>query len=260
MNTAELRLSLWNAQAFRLTAFHSADAPIDIDSWWSNSLGQVPEFRVARPKEGVDEVAGPIPNPEISPGKLRLRSQPSRIDWTMQADEPIPPTSEIPSLGRLTAVLPIFTDIVGTWLDGLPFPLTRLALGSILLLPVENQQQGYSILSGFLPFSLDPNSADFLYRINRPVPSRSLEDGTVINRLSSWSVLQTQLVGFSVSLGMTQPEPLSSQPLSSFACRLESDINTQASRTTPLPSDKYAALLAELSELTLCLAEQGVGS
>jgi hypothetical protein len=244
----------WNVQSLRLTAFHTARDLPDLESWWAELAGQVPETRVARPREGLAEVMGDFAAEQLNPARLTLGSQPSRIDWLLQAQDSPPPG--IPCLGPLPRVLPFFTDTMHPWLDRLPFDINRLALGVILLFPVATRQEGYSLLSRFLPLTLDPNSSDFLYRINRPAVSESLADGTQLNRLSTWSVLLVELVRLSISPGTVRAD-VSHQGEPALACRLELDVNTPADRTEPLPRDKYRPLLTELAAMAQSIADRG---
>jgi hypothetical protein len=233
-------------------------SPIDLESWWSNIAGQLPESRLTKPKEGLDEVAGPTTTPDLNPATLTLRCQSSRVDWILEANNPeVPFSTEIPHLGPFTEALRLFNHMLDPWIRALPSPLLRLALGAILTLPVENHEQGYIVLSGFLPFSLDTDSSDFLYRINRPVLSHCLADQTRINRLSTWSVMEMRHFGFTVSPDVSGPEPILPQPPSSFACRLELDVNTKPDTIEPIPPDKHHDLLSEFSAIALSLAEEG---
>ena len=121
---------------------------------------------------------------------------------------------------------------------------------------VPTRQEGYLLLSRFLPFTLDANSSDFLYRINRPTTSESLADGTQLNRLSTWSVLSMDLLRISLSpAGLTADATPQGEP--ALACRLELDVNTPPDRTEPLPRASYDPLLTELAAIVQNIAERG---
>jgi len=249
-------LLLWDVLDLRLTAFHTVADSVSpqIESWWSELVGQVPETHVARPKEGIDEVTGTIAINE-TPADFTLRSQPDRIDWTVQ---PKPaPLAASAYLGPLPPALSAFSNLVNVWVNTLTLPLTRLALGATLLIPVQSHQEGYTVLSQFVPFPLDPDSFDFLYRINRPVLSASLSNGTRINRLTAWSVLRSEYTRFVLAPGISKPEPAPSPLEPFFACRLQMDINTEPDPPIPLPPDKYADVLAEFCEIATSLAQHG---
>jgi len=164
---------------------------------------------------------------------------------------------EFAHLGPLTSALPIFSEMMLRWLATTGLDITRLALGAILRLPVRSKDEGYSLMSNYLSFSLPPESSDFLYRINRPRPSSSLDDGTLINRLATWAVIQVETLLIPVSGGTAGAEGVSREREPFFACRLELDINTAADRPGTLPQDRLDRLLAEFADAATDIAARG---
>jgi hypothetical protein len=71
------------------------------------------------------------------------------------------------------------------WLQHCP-PINRLAFTGSLLQPVDNHPAGYEILNRYMRWvEIDPQSSEFLYRINRRANSTAVQ-GLDLNRLSTW--------------------------------------------------------------------------
>ncbi len=228
----------WQVQTLRATAF-LLDVPRMDAGWWDKLIPEPPEARVSRPKEGINEEDGPFEN-----GKLILRTQPARIDWQYTFD--IEKSEGIASLGSFYNTEYGFFNIVRRWLT-LCNDIKRLAFGAILLYPVSNREEGYRLISNYLPFvELDPvNSSDFLYQINRPYESKVFPP-IIINRLSKWSVAKFQQFKIELS-GEEKVHPTILQE--SYFCRLELDINNSPEGVDQLPNDKLVPIFDELSSV-----------
>lgn len=239
----------WQVESLRLTAFLSAPLPAVPETWWSELAGQPPDSQNTRPKEGRWQFDGAVTNPDLSNALLILRGENQRLDWLLQpaplAEEGRPPDIESAYVGYFPPAMTAFVGLIGSWLATASIEISRLAFGVTLRLPIDSRELGYSVLSELLPFPLDPNSTDFLYRINHPVQSESLGDGTILNRLSTWAVVQIDTLVLSVSGGHAGTERLSKRGQPFYACRLEFDINTAADRPGAIPQDRYGALLSE---------------
>jgi hypothetical protein len=165
------------------------------------------------------------------------------------------PEPEIRTLGPLDAVVDWFRTKAEKFIEmSSRQPQNRIALGATLVSKVESREQGYSLLSEFLPFDLDPRgSSDFFYQINRPrvatVGTRSLG----INRLSRWSV--TIGSTFFLQAGgevkaFTLPAPL-------FALRLELDVNTAPASELVFNSSEGVAVFGCLKDYAREIAARG---
>jgi hypothetical protein len=191
---------------------------------------------------------------------LVLKTERGRVDWLLEPDiegQEGPPDIGAAHLGPFADVLTIFCEMMLRWLATTGLDVTRLALGVTLRLPVKTKEEAYSLMSSYLPFHLDPESSDFLYRINRPRPSASLDDGTVVNRLATWAVIRVETLLISVSAGSAAAQAVSREGEPFLACRLELDINTAAERSGTLPRDRFDALLSELGQLATETAARG---
>ena len=182
------------------------------------------------------------------------------IIWHTQHDDrvcPICKAIDNYKFGPFTDVLPVFSEMMLRWLPFAGLDINRLAFGAILRIPARSRDEAYSVMSHYLPFPLSRGSSDFLYRINRPRPSKALGDGTLINRLATWAAMKVETVVVSVPIGSGGTEAVSREGEPFFACRLELDINTAGDRSGALPQDRFDRLLAELAEAAAEIATQG---
>ena len=133
-------------------------------------------------------------------------------------------------------------------------PVTRLALGAVLVKPVSDLDAGYTELSRYLPgVKLDFQQAtDFLYQINRFRPSSSVS-GVVVNRLTKWAMSVSGSIGISLTPGSGVVVP-SGPP--QYACRLELDINSAPSADS-IDTVKVGDLFREFVDLGYEIAEKG---
>jgi hypothetical protein len=236
----------WQVQTFRATAFPIDGQQIDA-GWWDKLIPEPPEAIVSRPKEGIKEENGPFEN-----GKLILRTQPTRIDWLYTVD--IEKPEGMPNLGNFYNTEYGFFNIVKEWLT-ICNEIKRLAFGIILLYPVLNREEGYRLISDYLPYvEIDPiNSSDFLYQINRPYES-TVSPPIIINRLSKWSIARFKLFKIELSGGeKVQPTFLQD----SYACRLEIDINNSPEGVDQLPKEELVPIFDELFSIAHEISRDG---
>ncbi|MEK7807508.1 MAG: hypothetical protein AAB571_00430 [Chloroflexota bacterium] len=245
---ATTRAPLSNLQltTLRLTTFHEAatDAA-SLESFYKQTVGVDPES-VVKQREGF-QADGPFNDGRIVLASPSL-SVPRRIDWLYTSfDEAALSTGLEDSLKG-------FKRLMAQWFQKCPL-VKRLALGVIVLLPVESAEKGYQRLLDYLPsIKIDvAGSSDFLYQINRPRRSKILADNLEINRLSKWSV---NILGHA-QIGIDGGVPQLQQEGETFACRIELDINTSAKFKGVLPQEKLQPLLDELDTLALEILREG---
>lgn len=237
----------WKVQTLRLTVFPSGSTVISEVNWWESLLGQPPDSQTSKPKTGLFSQEGVFES-----GKLTLNVQPGRIDWLWTTNES--QEEQIPILGPLSTTLDNFSAIMTQWLEKMCPPVRRLAIGGILLDPVENKQIGYKHLTEYLPYvKLDPErSFDFTYRINRPRNSTVMKDLT-INRLTNWLVAMWKVNQMALA-----PDQLQYIPGPEFhACRLDLDMSTQTDYLESLPQESLVNLFRELISLGTEIATRG---
>ena len=239
----------WQIEQLRLTAFPTTPLSTNGLTWWQTLTGEQPESRAIRPREGILSEDGPLPDGLGLQARLSLEASPLRIDWRLQvlATEP---DAQIPSWEE---GLPKFLDLMEKWLSTSPL-VSRLAVGAVLLIPVENIQQGYQELQRYLPFVLSPNSSDFLFQINIPTTSMVVKD-LKVNRLSKWSVARIQTLF--VPIMLNQPLVRSEGVDILHVCRLELDINN-ANVAEGLDPKSLPMLMMELARHAKEITLEGV--
>lgn len=246
--------SHWQAQSLRVTAFLSPSAKIVDPKWWSELLGTEAETRSLRPLRGEFNEQG-----QFDKGVLALQVSPLRVDWNLTPN--VGASSEDSPLLALGAFLEIgdkFLKLMTEWL-GLATapPLQRLAFGAMLLQPVDGRDEGYKLLSKYLPsVKLSPDSTDFLYQINRPRKSKVPQmTARSINRLTKWSCISLQR-----SFVQHFPDGTTNSSVlgeAVYACSLELDMSTTADFKGELPQQALIQILREQYELGKEIASKG---
>lgn len=227
----------WFCEHLRLTVFTQPSELEKSDAWWGNTIGEAPARSTIERKIGKRVADGPYKDRILS-----LTVLPTRIDWVLGAD-PAQPAMDtgFPSIGSLKDSLITLDRVREKWLTSPLPPVTRLAVGTAIMLPVRDRSHGYRSLQELLPaIKLDPeNSREFLYQINRPRASTVVQ-AMEVNRLCRWSVATFVVQSF--MLGHTTVSPT----VQSIACRIEPDVSTDASRTEPYPPEQLPLLYEEL--------------
>lgn len=236
----------WGANQLRLTAFPAPTPVIQTPDWWAQATGGPPDQTAHNVKQAIFEASG-----TFGEGILTLRIQPLRIDWLYTPPMPdgLPAFRE--TIGPFQTAIDYFGPIVERWFGQEDLPeIVRLAFGSVLLDPVESRQAGYQQLARFIPdVKLDvENSSDFSYQINRPRRSAVVRD-LMLNRLTKWSVGAFQaFVAHGGGVAFADK---------SFACRLETDINSNPDYGQPLPRAALTELFHEYVGLAFEILEKG---
>jgi len=236
-----------------VTAFPSPSAKLVEPKWWGELLGGEPDSRNLRPSRGEMSEQG-----TYDKGTLSLNISPLRIDWRLDIAMDSQMDEVIPSLGAFQEVGDKFCKLMTEWVN-LPSTTTiqRLAFGAIMHQPVGSREEGYRLLSGYLPsVDLSSESRDFLYQINRPRRSR-VPDMTeqMINRLTKWGCVSLQRSLFQYQPdGITKASELGE---TTYACFLELDMSTPADFKGEIPQEALANLLREQFEFGKEIASKG---
>jgi hypothetical protein len=243
-------ISDWEVESLRVTAFPTQNAELKPDNWWQGTVGSEPETQFVQGKLGEKRFQGAFEG-----GQLTLRVQPGRIDWLFGGANTEQAASRgelILSSGKFENVSPRFTELVQRWLPMSP-PLSRIAFGAVVLLPVQNRVTGYKKLVPYLPsVKIDPEgSRELLYRINRPRMSQTGIKDLHIHRLSTWAVADVRVV--SINAGQATVNPVEG----TFLCRVELDINTAAEFSGGFDPDRSQKTLKELIQLGIEILEKG---
>jgi len=242
----------WRAQNVRLIAFPREPQSTASQHWWRDVTGADPDNVVERRQTQEKEESGVHQGTMLTLGFDLLR-----IQWTAAPRldaENINLEEQPPVLGPFMQWKDWFRGLMERWLLHCP-PIHRLAFTASLLQPVPNHQAGYEMLNRYLRWvDIDPQSSEFLYRINRRRPSGTGIPGLTLNRLSTWVVAK-----FAVLVGVVvggHPEQ-QFQPTESFACAVELDINTTPDFQGLLPQDDLIRIFTELVEAGVDIARHG---
>ena len=235
----------WQVEHLRFTLF-SDPAPVDAAAVWREITGADPDVVSNQPKQGLVQVQGKLDDQR----RLALQVQHRRVDWVLgPIDAETPPAEGFFAIASLPTALEDFSGLLNRWLPTRP-GAERLALAGVMHQPQPDRIAGYKQIQQYLPaITLDPDSSDFLYQINRPRSSRTGIANLRINRLTKWSVaILVHLSGLVTRL---------SEVSYRHACRLEFDINTAPDPNVTLPQGAFPSLLAEFTDLVRELAERG---
>lgn len=236
----------WTLQSLRITAFVRDRAPVH--DLWAILVGKTPEQIVNKPRDGSYTETGLRTDDErltLSwlPGRAQFEIQPAGLSADLFA-----------ALPREPALLPTkgFHDLAASWLATLhEDAVFRLAFGAVLISEQPSRPVTYASLQPLLHnVKLDPESTDLMYRINRPRSSRVL-DGLKINRISTWQAISLQQLVAIDDMSTATTATLA------VAARLELDVNTDAERDKPVPSEQLPRLLEELVSTAREIALKG---
>ena len=230
----------------RSTSFLTPGSTLDDSSLWADVVGGMPNEERRRPREEIIQQTGVFEESNVTLGVNRLR-----VDWLVHSDPndmastPWPELSFLETIGVLSSLIPKWFAIGAG--------VNRLAFGAKLVHPEPSWDRSLSTLRHYLPDIDFDDSADFMYRINRPRSSKTLE-GLRVNRLCTWSVAVSSGVEVRVGAeGEVQQGSLGQY----LASSLELDINTAGDRAEPIPQADMGALFSELITLGIEISERG---
>lgn len=234
-------LERWEADLLRVTAFTSDAIPATrCEEWWKAVAGGVAESMTNKPALALYAAEGPIDD-----ARLTLNIAPGRVDWILLPD--VQQLISGNSLGQFAGRDRRFSDRLSEWLHHPQMTVQRVAYGAAVRLPVQNRTESYRILSSLLPnLKVDPDgSRDLLYQINRPRPSREIEN-LLINRLSKWASVRLEAGVNSVKIS------------SSDFARVEIDVNTDQNSQGNLATENGVfRLVSEFMELAREIVANG---
>lgn len=213
--------------------------------WWSDLVSEQPEDFVSTRKKDSREDKGSFQGAFLS-----LTVEFGRVIWQARPPVVSDPMVDYPTFKEpFREKLDWFVKILHPWLTTSCPPLLRLAFSAKLLQPVASAKEAYQILATHLPtVNLEPNPNDFLLQINRRKETSDVVDGLPLNRVSTWSKLNLELM---IERGRPFKWP------DRCYSALELDINTALERGWSLPRKSYSRLFQELASLGIDIAEQG---
>jgi hypothetical protein len=237
-------IDAWRVSNLRLTVFTLAPTPIDTIPAWQQLVGEPPENRNSRPRDGTLQEEGVFRG-----SRLTFGVDPTRIDWLIN-----PPEDEL-FIGNVATTVEPFVTLMSHWLTQCP-PVKRMAFGAVLGQPVNSHQAGHRLLATYLrTVQIDPDGmSDFLYQVNRRRNSVTPINGMHINRLSRWAVA---VLTRSEAVANPQGTLRMVRTNTDYFCRLELDINTRPEFEGQLAPDLLPVLFQELVDAASELASEG---
>ena len=243
-----MSLDDWQTESLRLSAFVAEPLDSASASLWEPLVGAEPEAVHRMPRDRKTKEEGPFLD-----GFLSVEASDIRIDWRFGHD-PKNPITELPVVGSYSGIHSEFRELMKEWFVHCP-TIQRLAYGAVLLVPVNDASKGNQLLNNLLPtVDIDPGTSDFMYRINRRRPARSVE-GLAINRLSTWSVLS--IVGIRLDLPVLEQGVSPVAHTDRSVCRLELDINTAPEFGEEMTHSVASEVFLELVDLGNEIASKG---
>jgi len=238
--------NLWKIESLRLTNF--VDNEFDqknLEKWLIAISGEQP----IQINKNVSSFSG-LSKLETSIVKLAWRN--NRIDLIESADAP---TTEN-NIGNFSNFSEYCEKHILKYFQMEDCPiLDRLALGVVLYLPVESNEEGIRTITPLLKSVIGiENSEDFQYRINRPVQSE-IAGGIKINRLLSWSIGKVQILEINLQTGIAKTTPLSITP--ELQIRLGIDLSTDQKLDRKLSLDQQKEVVNYLIDIVNKVAESG---
>ena len=233
----------WLAAQLRLSLFPLQQFPQDDPQpWWAEVVGVEPLTRQTQPRERSWRDSGSVETPNLS-GVLQVSYTQGRIDWMFEN-----PPNQTGDQHTAIKAANAFHRLMENWLSEFQAATTRIAFGSVLTQPIDNADSGRDVLSHYLPFDPDPGASDFLYQVNKPIPSGVVENRT-INVISKWYIERTARL-------MIEPGAGKIELGQSYSARLELDINN-SEPSLEIPSDDLPLFFEEFIRLAVGTMVEG---
>jgi hypothetical protein len=241
---------VWQTESLRVSAFPISGATVVLPNSWKEITGNDPDEISKQPSPMQSSLeAGPFFG-----GRLSVGHQPGRIDLVLTPDQTSQPEgSRLRHVGdfglAMENVLPAARKMFRP-----DMVMQRLAVGAVLLHPVESVEGGYKILRSILPVAreIPETASDFYFQLNVPT-TRSVTgiSDIRINRLLKWSVGRLQM------LNMVGGSGVPTQMVSGaefYVVRVEMDINTQADLAVPLSYQNILVVIDHLATMARAIA------
>jgi hypothetical protein len=245
----------WQAAQFDLHAFRDEGSSPASD-WWTPLIGSEPESSVRKKHERVD-------SGEFNGLPLKVASDQIRTIWTLAPRVAVSAADGVegfpPAIGPVEDFEKIFSGLMDRWLSSEQCPpMIRLAYNVKLFWFTNSREQNYRILAEHLPtVQIDPESRDFLYRVNRLGESAAVPS-LRINRLGTWSSAQlTVQIEVMPKSDIIDSPSMRRERTDFHAAMLQLDINTDQARTSALPRESLSQLWLEMVEFGRAIANRG---
>ncbi len=238
----------WGGEVARLSLFLSEPHAISDKDWAIITGQEEAETRQAVP--GGKRLSGSVPN-----GVMHMSATASRFDVIITAADIVEGEEvQLPSVGPYDETFTSFFESTCKWIVEVNPSATRIAFGAVLTCKAQNREEAYGHLRDLLKsLKVDPkNMRDLQYLVNWPGESK-VEQGLVMNRLTTWSALR--IVRKFLQISETAVEGGDTRHVD--AVRLEMDHNTDEAKKTAFDQGKLIPIYSELVELARQNAAEG---
>lgn len=242
----------WQVESLRLTGFLKTADSQPVSGQWESLTGVAPDEQIIRPKQAEVEESG-----QYGDGRLSFKLSGGRYDWLFHVEPAVGELLEqIPTVGFLEEVLPLFKNLMTKWLIESP-TISRIAFGAVLMIPVRDRVHGYEVVSTFLPFQVDgARFTDFSFQINDPKEFELDGIGSLrINRLTKWAVARAFSMRFQIIPNATFSSQMREEL---YAVRLELDVNTSPEFEGEFRDAFLLAVFDLLMQTAVDVAQEGV--
>jgi hypothetical protein len=246
-------IDFWRPNQLQLVVF-PITSPVDVDeSWWRRATGEEPAESSKKRYEIT--ITGPYGG-----GNLVLTVDQLRIIWTLTPYiDALNPPLTMPTIGFYPGSRDIFIQLMRPWVINHCPKIKRMAVTGLLMQEEKSHDEAYYLLQRYLQGSvkIDPESTDFMYRVNRPQFSRTSAHGLRVNRLATWSAIKFSVAHLTFLVG-SEGEGATFKPTTGgYGVVLQCDVNTDAERAEEIPHETVAPLFDELIDLTSGIAANG---
>jgi hypothetical protein len=245
---------VWSVGNIRLTALYSSPELRDPGDSYNVLFSQEPELSVTDKKQAQRRDSG---------GYLGLSahvtSSPGRQEVVL-SDASDGDSKDGDQLWTWGNAMKTAKELGSKWAKLVaPSDPVRFAFGTEIRYKVESREQGYRLLQEYLPkVTLDENSSEFSYQINRSRIVSIAGSDVRVNRLSRWAVRVYNPIVFRATLSPEQGATLLPRGNDVSYAGADLDINTDALRLTPFGSaSEVEAVLVELITLADEIARKG---
>jgi len=238
----------WGVQVARLSLFLSEPHAISDKDWAIITGQEEAETRQAVP--GGKRLSGSVPS-----GVMHMSATASRLDVILTAADIVEGEEvQLPSLGPYDETFTSFFESTCKWIVEVNPSATRIAFGAVLTCKAANREEAYGHLRDLLKsLKVDPkNMRDLQYRVNWPGKSK-VEQGLVVNRLTTWSALR--IIRKFLQISETSVEGDDTGHVD--AVHLEMDHNTDEAKKAPFDQGTLIPIYSELVELARQNAAEG---
>jgi hypothetical protein len=240
----------WQAEFLRVTAFPISGATDLLPNSWKQITGNNPDEISKHPPPMQSFEAGPFFG-----GRLSVGHQPGRIDLVLMPDLTTQSEgSQLRHIGDLGSAMKNMLPAAEKMFRP-DVVMQRLAVGAVLLHPVETVADGYKVLRSILPVAreIPETASDFSLQLNVPVSLSVTGIGDIrINRLLRWAVARFQIMNM-VGGGSGVPTQIVGGA-ETHVVRVEMDINTPADLAAPLSYQNILDVINHLAAMACAIA------